>query len=123
MPVHRHLWRQAPALLLHPGAMSCRCAGANWRGARVPFCTSKPDISAACVTVLSLFLLCAATSHAVQFQTRETNDSRALFLHPEKPLVSPLLSRDPLANVCRAILELDVVGLAAHKKTDCVLVH
>jgi hypothetical protein len=32
-------------------------------------------------------------------------------------------SRDPLADVCGAILELDAVRFAAPKKTDNVLIH
>ncbi len=31
--------------------------------------------------------------------------------------------RDPLANVCRAILEMDAVRFAAPKETDNVLIH
>jgi hypothetical protein len=31
-------------------------------------------------------------------------------------------SRDPLADVCWAILELDAVGFAALKKTDSVFI-
>src|SRR6266436_9013839 len=99
MLVYLHFWRQGRAPLLRPGP---RCSVAAHPKVGVTHDSAFPCPILVLPPIASLSPSCSCS---------------------DEPLTLASFSRDPLADVCWAILELDVAGFAALKKTDSVLIH
>src|SRR5260370_25533396 len=106
-------------------AMFCRGPAANGGDAGLRFSASEPCIRANCVAVamMSPFLSLLAIGPDGQFHAARRPTDVFIFWWSNQPLALASFSRDPLAHVSWAILELDVVGFAPSEKTDSVLIH
>src|ERR1700722_4758457 len=123
MPVHLHVWRQRPALFLPP-ELPCPVAAHRRIGAPHDCASQRPTRALGPVALLlpwcSPIWSLPAIGLEAQTPCRTRNDRRQ---QPDEPLALVSFSRNPFPDVRRAILELDAVGLTAHKKTDRALVH